>query len=120
MVPELGGTERCSEQQLDRTFAALADPTRRALLTRLGSGAASVAELAAPFAITPRAVSKHLGVLERAGLIERQRDAQRRPSTLCLKPLAEADAWIQNFRDMWNKRFSKMDEILESQRDASQ
>jgi DNA-binding transcriptional ArsR family regulator len=119
MVLEQYGSQS-SQERLDRTFAALADPTRRALLARLSRGDASVAELAAPFAVSPRAVSKHLSVLERAGLIERRRDAQRRPSTLRVAPLAEADAWMRKFRERWSERFAAIDELLaadESTRD---
>lgn len=83
--------------QLTRTFAALADPTRRAILTTLRErGEASVAELATPFELTPRAISKHIGVLESAGLVSRGRDAQRRPSRLRVEPLVEVDAWLED------------------------
>src|SRR5258705_11818932 len=85
-------------QHLDATFAALADPTRRAILARLASGEASVTELAEPFAMTQPAISKHLKVLERAGLISRGLDAQRRPRRLEAKPLAEATEWLECFR----------------------
>lgn len=112
MVLEQYGSESGHDKRLDRTFAALADPTRRALLARLSRGEASVAELAAPFAVSPRAVSKHLSVLERAGLIERRRDAQRRPSTLRMATLDEADAWMRKFREHWNERFAAMDDLL--------
>ena len=90
---------------LDATFFALADPTRRAILARLASGEASVAELAEPFDMTQPAVSKHLRVLERAGLIVRGRDAQRRPSRLEAKPLEEAVEWLENYREFWERRF---------------
>src|SRR4051812_5622879 len=86
---------------LDGTFAALADPTRRAILARLASGEASVTELAAPFAISQPAISKHLKVLERAGLISRGRDAQRRPCRLEARPLAEATEWLETYRRFW-------------------
>lgn len=97
---------------LDATFAALADPTRRAILARLASGEASVSELAEPFAITQPAISKHLKVLERAGLISRDRDAQRRPSRLEAKPLAEASQWLENYRQFWEASFSRLDDLL--------
>lgn len=89
---------------LDATFAALADPTRRAILARLASGEASVTELAEPFAMTQPAISKHLKVLMRAGLISRHRDAQRRPSRLEAKPLAEASLWLEQYRQFWELR----------------
>jgi DNA-binding transcriptional ArsR family regulator len=86
---------------LDATFAALADPTRRAILARLASGEATVSELAEPFAMTQPAISKHLKVLERAGLISRGRDAQRRPSRLEAAPLAEANRFLEAYREFW-------------------
>jgi DNA-binding transcriptional ArsR family regulator len=98
---------------LDATFFALADPTRRAILARLASGEASVAEIAAPFDITQPAVSKHLRVLERAGLISRGRDAQRRPSRLEAKPLEEAVSWLENYRKFWEGRFQRLDALLD-------
>jgi len=101
-----------AQGQLDATFAALADPTRRAILARLASGDASVAELAEPFDMTQPAVSKHLRVLERAGLISRGRDAQRRPSRLEAKPLAEATEWLENYRKFWERRFERLDVLL--------
>jgi DNA-binding transcriptional ArsR family regulator len=100
-------------QRLDTTFAALADPTRRAILTRLASGDASVMELAAPFSISQPAISKHLGVLERAGLVTRGRDGQRRPVRIEAKPLAEADAWIERYREIWESNFKRLDDLLE-------
>ena len=87
--------------RLDATFAALADPTRRAILARLASGEASVLDLARPFTMSQPAISKHLRVLERAGLISRGRDAQRRPCRIEAKPLAEADEWLENYRRIW-------------------
>jgi DNA-binding transcriptional ArsR family regulator len=98
---------------LDATFAALADPTRRAILARLASGEASVTELAEPFAMTQPAISKHLKVLERAGLISRGRDAQRRPRRLEAKPLAEATGWLENYRQFWEGRFQTLDVLLD-------
>lgn len=97
---------------LDATFAALADPTRRAILARLASGQASVAELAEPFSMTQPAVSKHLRVLERAGLISRSRDAQRRPRKLEAKPLAEANQWLERYRQFWEGNFQRLDALL--------
>ena len=100
-------------QRLDVTFAALADPTRRAILARLASGEAPVTELAEPFAMTQPAISKHLKVLERAGLISRGRDAQRRPRRLEAKPLAEATGWLENYRRFWEARFQRLDTLLD-------
>ena len=97
---------------LNSTFGALADPTRRAILARLASGEASVSELAEPFAMTQPAISKHLKVLERAGLISRDRDAQRRPSRLDAKPLAEASKWLEGYRQFWEASFSRLDHLL--------
>src|SRR5437667_4454562 len=91
--------------QLNRTFAALADPTRRAILARLAGGEASVTELASPFAMTLPAVSKHLKVLERAGLIARGRSAQWRPCRLDARPLKDADEWIERYRQHWEESF---------------
>lgn len=98
---------------LDATFAALADPTRRAILARLALGDASVAELAQPFAMTQPAISKHLKVLERAGLISRGRDAQRRPRRLEAKPLAEAAQFLENYRRLWEVNFQRLDTLLD-------
>ena len=98
--------------RLDATFAALADPTRRAILARLASGDATVNELAEPFAKTQPAISKHLKVLERAGLISRNRDAQRRPSRLEARRLAEASAWIDQYRQFWEASFARLDTVL--------
>jgi DNA-binding transcriptional ArsR family regulator len=97
---------------LSAAFAALADPTRRAILDRLRSGDASVAELATPFAMTPRAVSKHVAVLEAAGLVTRVKDAQRRPSRIRAEPLADIDAWLNAYRPLWQDRFDKLDRRL--------
>ncbi|PYO10794.1 MAG: transcriptional regulator [Gemmatimonadetes bacterium] len=99
--------------RLDATFAALADPTRRAILARLASGEASVAELAKPFAMSQPAISKHLKVLERAGLVSRGRDAQRRPRRLEAKPLAEATEWLERYRDYWEDNYQRLDALLE-------
>jgi DNA-binding transcriptional ArsR family regulator len=98
---------------LDATFAALADPTRRAILARLASGEASVMELAEPFAMSQPAISKHLKVLERAGLITRGRDAQRRPCRLEAQPLAEANEWLEGYRQFWEGSFQRLDALLD-------
>jgi DNA-binding transcriptional ArsR family regulator len=98
---------------LDATFAALADPTRRAILARLASGEASVTELAEPFAMTQPAISKHLKVLERAGLISRGADAQRRPRKLEPQRLAEATQWLENYRQFWEASFQGLDVLLD-------
>ena len=108
--------------RLDATFAALADPTRRAILARLASGEASVAELAEPFSMSQPAISKHLKVLERAGLISRGRDAQRRPRRLEAQPLAEANEWLERYRQFWEASYQLLDGVLEElkARDAAQ
>jgi DNA-binding transcriptional ArsR family regulator len=98
--------------RLSATFAALADPTRRAILARLATGQASVTDLAKPFAMSQPAISKHLRVLERAGLISRGRDAQRRPRRLEPKPLAEANEWLENYRRYWDESFQRLDDLL--------
>jgi DNA-binding transcriptional ArsR family regulator len=100
-------------RRLDATFAALADPTRRAILARLSSGEATVTELARPFAMSQPAISKHLKVLERAGLISRGRDAQRRPCRIEGKPLAEANAWLEDYRQVWEGNFQRLDALLD-------
>ena len=98
---------------LDLTFATLADPTRRAILARLASGEASVKELAEPFEMTQPAISKHLKVLERAGLISRGRDAQRRPARIEGKPLAEVADYIEQYRSYWEQGFDRLDAYLQ-------
>ena len=100
-------------KQLDATFAALADPTRRAILARLAEGEASVQELAGPFSMSQPAISKHLKVLEKAGLISRGQDAQRRPRRLEARPLAEANAWLENYRRHWEGNFQRLDALLD-------
>jgi DNA-binding transcriptional ArsR family regulator len=100
------------EDRLSATFAALADPTRRTILARLREGEASVAELAEPFALTPRAISKHVAVLEQAGLVSRGKDAQRRPSRIRAEPLVEIDQWLNGYRQLWNDRFDRLSEML--------
>lgn len=98
--------------RLDATFAALSDPTRRAILSRLALGEASVAELAKPFNISQPAISRHLAVLERAGLISRGRDAQRRPRRIEARPLFEANEWIARYRGLWERRYNHLDELV--------
>jgi DNA-binding transcriptional ArsR family regulator len=98
--------------QLDITFAALADPTRRAILARLMNGQKPVQELAEPFAMSLPAISKHLKVLERAGLVARGREAQRRPCRLEALPLAEATAWLAGYRRFWEERYERLDVLL--------
>jgi DNA-binding transcriptional ArsR family regulator len=100
-------------ERLDATFTALADPTRRAILARLASGEASVLELTKPFAMSQPAISKHLKVLERAGLISRGRDAQRRPCRIEGKPLADASSWLEEYRRVWEHNFQRLDALLE-------
>ena len=99
--------------KLSATFAALADPTRRAILGRLAKGQSSVTELASPFKMTMPAISKHLKVLEKAGLIERGRDAQWRPCRLKAKPLEEAASWIDQYRQFWEESFDRLDAYLQ-------
>ena len=99
-------------QQLDATFLALADPTRRAILARLAIGEASVTELAQPFAMSQPAISKHLKVLERAGLVSRGRDAQRRPVRAETKQLAEANDWLERYRRTLEANFQRLDALL--------
>jgi DNA-binding transcriptional ArsR family regulator len=108
-VPEV------QEANLDAVFSALADPTRRAILAQLRRGEASVAELAAPFDMTARAVSKHVAVLARAGLVVRGRDAQRRPTQLRVQALAEVDRWLDGYRQLWNGRFDRLNRQVADQ-----
>ena len=100
--------------RLDAVFAALADPTRRAIIARLASGQASVNELARPFAMSQPAISKHLKVLERAGLISRGREAQRRPRRLEAKRLEEADKWLERYRKIWEGNYQRLDALLDT------
>jgi DNA-binding transcriptional ArsR family regulator len=100
-------------EQLDATFIALADPTRRAILARLMSGEASVNELVEPFSISQPAISKHLKILERAGLVSRSRDATRRPVKIEAAPMREAADWLQNYRKFWEQSYSRLDSLLE-------
>jgi DNA-binding transcriptional ArsR family regulator len=108
---KLSGYKKSTPDRLDSIFAALSDPTRRAILARLASADASVAELAAPFSMTQPAISKHLKVLESAGLIIRDRDAQRRPSRLNARPLAEASKWLADYREFWKSSFKRVDQL---------
>jgi len=101
-----------SSDVLDATFAALADPTRRAILARLASGEASVNELASPFSMSQPAISKHLKILERAGLISGGREAQRRPRRLEAAPLAGANQWLERYREFWEGSFQRLDDLL--------
>jgi DNA-binding transcriptional ArsR family regulator len=101
------------QSPLDATFAALADPTRRAILARLVVGEASVAELAEPFAMSQPAISKHLRVLEKAGLISSGRDAQRRPRRLEARPFAQATQWLESYREFWEASFDRLDDLLD-------
>jgi DNA-binding transcriptional ArsR family regulator len=100
-------------EHLDATFAALADPTRRAILSRLAVGEANVTELARPFDMSQPAISKHIKVLERAGLVSRGRDAQSRPCRLEARRLKEAAEWMERYRRLWNDRFDRLDGLLE-------
>ena len=104
---EINNTDR-----LSAAFAALADPTRRAILARLASGDADVTELMKPFALTQPTISKHLNVLERAGLVKRGRDAQRRPRTLVAVPLKDIADWMEPYRHFWEQQFSGLDDYL--------
>ena len=110
---------RVSLDRLDATFLALADPTRRAILARLALGEASVTELAQPFAISQPAISKHLKILERAGLISVAQDAQRRPRRLEGRPLAEATAWLEQYRAIWEASYGRLDDLLEEMQRTS-
>ena len=101
-----------SPANLDLTFAALADPTRRAILARLAKGEASVNELVEPFALSQPAISRHLKVLENAGLVSRGRDAQRRPVRIEAAPLAEAVGWLETYRKFWEQSYSRLDGLL--------
>ena len=106
-----------ADQQLDAVFGALADPTRRAILARLKDGEASVAELAAPFAVSQPAVSRHLKVLEQAGLISRSRKATVRLSHLRAEPLRNATQWLAGYREFWAESFDRLDELLATLQD---
>jgi DNA-binding transcriptional ArsR family regulator len=110
--------ESLTPEGLNATFAALADPTRRAILSRLASGEASVTELAAPFSMSQPAISKHLKVLERAGLVSRGRDAQRRPVRVEARRLAEATAWLEDYRRSLESSFQRLDALLDEMKTA--
>lgn len=105
-------------QNLDAVFAALADPTRREMLVRLKTGEASVGELAEPFRMSQPAISKHLKVLERAGLVERDIDRQRRPARLNAEPMQAAVSWLEEFRKFWEDNFDQLDTLLEELKQA--
>jgi DNA-binding transcriptional ArsR family regulator len=107
-----------SPAALDAVFGALADPTRRAILSRLAAGEASVLELAEPFSMSQPAISKHLKVLERAGLIERDIDRQRRPARLKAEPMAAAVHWLEEFKKFWSSSFDQLDDLLEELKQA--
>lgn len=107
-------TNIAQQAQLDAVFAALADPTRREILSRLAAGEASVTEIAAPFPISQPAISRHLKVLESAGLIERDVDEQRRPARLTGAPMASAVGWLAEFKAFWGVRFDQLDDVLEA------
>jgi DNA-binding transcriptional ArsR family regulator len=111
-VMQPSGYGQLSPARLDVTFAALADPTRRAILARLAAGDASVRELAEPFSMSQAAISKHLKVLERAGLVSPGRDAQRRPRRLEAAPLAEANEWLERYRQFWEDSYGRLDVLL--------
>jgi len=100
-------------ERLDATFTALADPTRRAILARLAEGEATVAQLAEPFAMSQPAISKHLKMLERAGLVSNGRDGTRRPRRIQALPLQEANGWIERFREIWEANYQRLDALLE-------
>jgi DNA-binding transcriptional ArsR family regulator len=105
-------------EQLDRVFAALADPTRRAIVARLAGGEATVMQLAAPFDLTQPSISKHLKVLERAGLISRSREAQTRPCRLETAPLVQVARWVERYRSTWEESFERLDAFLQTTRPA--
>ena len=117
MTPE---TATLDDARLDETFAALANSTRRAILARLANGEASVNELAAPFDLTLPAISKHIKVLEHAGLISRSRRAQFRPCTIGTAPLADVATWADQYRRLWDDRFDRMDLYVQELQDAPQ
>jgi DNA-binding transcriptional ArsR family regulator len=113
-------THGFSAPQLDAIFAALADPTRRAILSRLASGEASVNELAEPFDMSQPAISKHLKVLENAGLVSRGQDAQRRPRRLEARPLAVASEWLERYRKYWEANYERLDALLDELQTTNQ
>jgi DNA-binding transcriptional ArsR family regulator len=103
---------RAESKRLDATFAALADPTRRAILAKLAKGEATVNDLVKPFNISQPAISKHLKVLERAGLITKDIDKQRRPRRIEAAPMAEANAWLEKYREFWEVNYKRLDDLL--------
>ncbi len=109
----LSSASNGSPVNLDAIFSALADPTRRAIIARLSEGEASVTELVEPFEVSQPAISRHLKVLEHAGLISRGRDAQRRPCRLETQPLVEAGEWLERYREVWEQNFNRLDLLLE-------
>ncbi len=109
---------QATSHRLDLTFAALANPTRRAILARLATGEVSVSDLAEPFSMSQPAISRHLKVLEQAGLISTASDAQRRPRKLEAQPLAEATAWLERYREFWAASFDRLDDLLEQMKAA--
>ncbi len=113
---KLQGYGTSTAERLDATFMALADPTRRALLARLAKGELSVTELAAPFAMSQPAISKHLKVLEHAGLVSRRQDAQRRPCRLEVRAMAEVTGWLERHRRLWEGKFKRLDAVLDELR----
>lgn len=114
MVVQPNGYGLTESQRLDATFIALADPTRRAILARLSESDASVSELAQPFAMSQAAVSKHLKILERAGLVSAAQEAQRRPRHLETAPLAEASGFLERYREIWEANYQRLDALLEA------
>lgn len=116
MVPELLGAEHSPQDHLSLIFGALAHPARRRILARLANGDASIAELAEPFDVTVRAISKHIGVLERAGLVTRSKDAQKRPSRLHTGALHQAYEWLDTYRSLWEARFDRIDAMIEREK----
>jgi DNA-binding transcriptional ArsR family regulator len=114
----LGGADGAARDPLSLVLRALADPTRRSILSRLRSGPATVAELGEPFAMSGPAVSKHLRVLERAGLVSRERVAQSRPVTLEAEPMRQVAAWTEEFRTFWGERYDRLDDYLASMDDG--
>ena len=116
---ELQGYRTGASDRLDIAFAALADPTRRAIIARLARGEASVTELAEPFAMSQPAISKHLKVLERAGLVSRRRDAQRRPCRLQAGALRDATEWLDGYRRFWAESYERLDELLVELQDTT-
>ena len=111
--------EQHASDRLDATFLALSNPTRRAILARLALGEASVNDLAEPFEMSQPAISKHLKVLERAGLISAGQDAQRRPRRIEARPLAEATAWLERYRDVWEASYERLDDLLQKMQRSS-